>query len=107
MDVRKVREIIRLTNITTESLRLVDGHKAYRTPTAKPGAIRPSHHVTVTSTARATKTPPHSNGAETPARAAKPAPALVQAGGRKNGGSLGPLPRILASRPALDIWQLK
>jgi methyl-accepting chemotaxis protein len=74
-----------LKEAVAELLRLVDGQKSYQGSTAKVSAARPVRYPTATATSRARVTPP-GNGGEAPARATRPAPALVTAGGRKNGG---------------------
>jgi hypothetical protein len=74
-----------LKDAVAELLRLVDGHKAYSAASVKTSAGRPVHRLAA-GMPRTVKSGTGGNGAEAPARATKPAPALAAASGRKSGG---------------------
>ena len=77
-----------LKEAVAELLRLVDGQKSYQSSAPKAMSARPVHHLTTTTgTTRSAKAAAYGNGGgAAPARAARPAPALVTSGSRKNGG---------------------
>jgi hypothetical protein len=76
-------QALTLKEAVAELLLMVDGHSAYAGASVSPSAARPIQHTTVTSKVRTKATP---RSLLTPAQAAKPAPTLAAAGGRKNGG---------------------